>query len=102
MKKVVVTSIETNRFIQELETLIKLGATFTEGCVAVRRPHLSVELMISEDVFVETNPWVRVIPTDKSKVVDKVEIVKPKTKAVKVVKATKKKEDIKEDIKEDK
>lgn len=111
-KKIVVTSIDIRVFIRELEGLIKLGATFTEGCRAIKRPTVSAELLIDETVPVKENAWVKVVPVDRSeeeKVEIKAPLAKKSTKA-RATKATTKtaktskeesKEDNKEEVKEE-
>lgn len=87
-KKVVVTSIDIRVFIRELESLIKLGATFTEGCRAIKRPTVSAELLIDETVPVKENAWVKVVPVDRSEE-EKVEIKAPVAKKATKTRATK-------------
>lgn len=111
-KKIVVTSIDIRVFIRELESLIKLGATFTEGCRAIKRPTVSAELLIDETVPVKENAWVKVVPVDRSEE-EKVEIKAPEVKKTTKTRATKaatkttktdkeeNKEDNKEEVKEE-
>lgn len=108
-KKIVVTSIDIRVFIRELETLIKLGATFTDGCRAIKRPTVSAELLIDETVPVKENAWVKVVPVDRSgeeKVEIKAPVAKKSTKARATKAATKtaktdKKESKEEEVKEE-
>lgn len=78
MKKVSLASMDTRVFITELIKLLEMGAKFTDECVALRKPILSVELMLNEETLIEASPYLRIIPYNKKEEVEKVTIVPPK------------------------
>lgn len=84
MKKVILSTINTRVFVQELIALAKQGAELTDKCVTFKTPTLTAELMIDDSVVVKQSPYVRVVPVDRKE--DSVDAVVAKPK-----KATKRK-----------
>ena len=78
MKKVSLASMDTRVFITEFIKLIEMGAKFTDECIALRKPILSVELMLNEETLIEPSPYLRIIPYNKKEEVEKATIVPPK------------------------
>lgn len=91
MKKVSLASMDTRVFITELIKLVEMGAKFTDECIALRKPILSVELMLNEETLIEPSPYLRIVPYNKKEEVEKAKIVPPKaTKTARARKQTNK------------
>lgn len=59
VKKVVVSTVDTRKFVDSLLYLGGLGGKLTENCVAIKGMFLRAEVEVSADAIVEQTPEMR-------------------------------------------